>query len=324
MASYTASLATGVTFGSALTLSGVAGPYIIINQFRLSDFHMLLTFLTASACSAATFVIARHTGFVKISCKKNNSFSWFGSFDGNIVGGLLMGIGMGLTGACPGTVLVQAAAGVSGSKALVVGGLLAGIVFVKWQQQNRPVQARESKKHSVPEIIGWSDAAASLSYEAALLSMILAASFFAPRGGSLLQPVGGGILIGLAQVLSVTAARKPLGVSSAYEDAGKTFWAFVDGKPTPTIESLTFAGGILIGARLMMQLVPKTLEVFYPNRKLSTPATLVGGFALIFGARMAGGCTSGHGISGMSLMSLSSFITVSCMFAGGILTALVV
>ena len=51
---------------------------------------------------------------------------------------------------------------------------------------------------------------------------------------------------------------------------------------------------------------------------ISVPVALLGGFASIFGARMAGGCTSGHGISGMSTLSVSSFVTMAAMFGGGI------
>jgi hypothetical protein len=36
---------------------------------------------------------------------------------------------------------------------------------------------------------------------------------------------------------------------------------------------------------------------------------------------MAGGCTSAHGLSGMALLSLHSFLGVPAMFAGGIITA---
>ena len=38
---------------------------------------------------------------------------------------------------------------------------------------------------------------------------------------------------------------------------------------------------------------------------------------------MAGGCTSGHGLSGMALFSLQSFLGVPAMFAGGIVTAFI-
>jgi len=41
---------------------------------------------------------------------------------------------------------------------------------------------------------------------------------------------------------------------------------------------------------------------------------------MTFGARLGGGCTSGHGLSGLSAMSFSSLLTVGAMFGAGILT----
>ena len=41
------------------------------------------------------------------------------------------------------------------------------------------------------------------------------------------------------------------------------------------------------------------------------------------GSRVASGCTSGHGLSGMALMSTLSVFAVPFMFAGGIVTAFV-
>ena len=46
------------------------------------------------------------------------------------------------------------------------------------------------------------------------------------------------------------------------------------------------------------------------------PVVFVGGILLVFGARLAGGCTSGHGLSGMASLSIASFVTVASMFAG--------
>lgn len=44
-------VSAGVVFGTALTLSRVYLPTVIIQQMRLTDFHMLEVFLTASAAS---------------------------------------------------------------------------------------------------------------------------------------------------------------------------------------------------------------------------------------------------------------------------------
>ncbi|WP_187270135.1 YeeE/YedE family protein [Pontibacter qinzhouensis] len=47
---------------------------------------------------------------------------------------------------------------------------------------------------------------------------------------------------------------------------------------------------------------------------------LLGGFAIGFGARYAGGCTSGHAISGLSNLQLPSLIAVIGFFIGGLAT----
>ena len=51
---------------------------------------------------------------------------------------------------------------------------------------------------------------------------------------------------------------------------------------------------------------------------VDTPAAFCGGFLMLFGSRMAGGCTSGHGLSGMGLLATASFVAVPAMFGGGI------
>ncbi len=51
---------------------------------------------------------------------------------------------------------------------------------------------------------------------------------------------------------------------------------------------------------------------------------LLGGLCLGFGARWAGGCTSGHGISGTLQLAVSSWLAVVCFFAGGILMARII
>lgn len=58
-------------------------------------------------------------------------------------------------------------------------------------------------------------------------------------------------------------------------------------------------------------------------KALSTPVGLtvlvLGGFLVGFGARYAGGCTSGHAISGLSDLQLASLMAVIGFFIGGLL-----
>ncbi len=44
----------------------------------------------------------------------------------------------------------------------------------------------------------------------------------------------------------------------------------------------------------------------------------------MFGARMADGCPSGHGMSGLMQLSLSGFIALACFFGAGVLMAALV
>lgn len=48
---------------------------------------------------------------------------------------------------------------------------------------------------------------------------------------------------------------------------------------------------------------------------------IVGGFMIGFGSRYAGGCTSGHAISGLSNLQLPSLIATCCFFIGGLIMA---
>ena len=51
-------------------------------------------------------------------------------------------------------------------------------------------------------------------------------------------------------------------------------------------------------------------------------AAFFAGALMMFGARLAGGCTSGHGISGNLQLAVSSLVFTATLFAAAIITAL--
>ena len=87
--------------------------------------------------------------------------------------------------------------------------------------------------------------------------------------------------------------------------------------------------GVIIGSLLSSllssdfhwQWIPSSWAVsFGSNTLIRLLAAFAGGILLGFGSRWADGCTSGHGISGTMLLSVSSWISAICFFIGGILT----
>ena len=87
------------------------------------------------------------------------------------------------------------------------------------------------------------------------------------------------------------------------------------------ISAATVADLAALGVRDFSGVVPGDLLSW---RALLTPAGAVamvlGGFLVGFGAAWAGGCTSGHGITGLATFQLPSLLAVAAFFASGIAT----
>ncbi|WP_419193905.1 YeeE/YedE thiosulfate transporter family protein [Novipirellula herctigrandis] len=86
--------------------------------------------------------------------------------------------------------------------------------------------------------------------------------------------------------------------------------------------------GALISALLSRSYQPEDVPSlwkwrFGASRLVRYAGAFVGGFLVLFGSRMAGGCTSGHGISGGLQFSVSSWVFFISFFASGIVTAFV-
>lgn len=90
------------------------------------------------------------------------------------------------------------------------------------------------------------------------------------------------------------------------------------GEPV-AISEATKADLEALGVATDTGLVPTSI---YSLEALATPAgfvvLVVGGFLVGFGARYAGGCTSGHGVTGLANLQLPSLIAVLGFFAGGL------
>jgi hypothetical protein len=150
-----------------------------------------------------------------------------------------------------------------------------------------------------------------------------------------------GALIGVLSWFTFATADKALGVSTTFvRAAGLAEQAIV---PTHVQENAYFMSkgvkvdwqmmlviGIVAGTflsawlskGLRIERVPELWKArFGESVWLRYAMAFLGGVILIFGARLAGGCTSGHGISGALQLALSGWTFFMAVFAAGIATA---
>jgi len=152
--------------------------------------------------------------------------------------------------------------------------------------------------------------------------------------------VGAGI--GVLAWLTFYFSDKPIGASSFYAHVagfiGKLFARrhteslsyFKDNPPRVSWE-FVFVLSIILGGALaattggefVNEWLPPMWEARFGDSVLLRAAVAIGGGGLMgFGARLAGGCTSGHGISGTMQLNVGSWISVMCFFIGGIAVAM--
>ena len=115
-------LLMGVVFGFALEKSRVFEPGIIVGQMQLRNFIMLKVFLTAVATGALVLAALNGFGFVKLQPKA-------ALYAADIIGGLVLGAGIALAGACPGTTLAQIGVGYRDALFTLAGGGFHGFLF---------------------------------------------------------------------------------------------------------------------------------------------------------------------------------------------------
>ncbi len=115
-------LLMGVAFGFAFEKSRMMEPGSLIGQFQFRRFIMMKMLFAAVATSLVVLAVLHGSGLVPLSVKP--------ALVGNmVVGGLLLGVGIVMTGACPGTAAAQLGAGYKDAWATVLGGLIGAAIY---------------------------------------------------------------------------------------------------------------------------------------------------------------------------------------------------
>lgn len=164
----------------------------------------------------------------------------------------------------------------------------------------------------------------------------------------------GGPLIGLVIILLQWIDNKPLAASASYRHICSATLPkgipFLNYNWKSESWNLFFAAGIITGGFIAGNLLshPGNISVsigttaqlhsigllnttgFAPAKLFSFAALqtfpgimviMIGGFLIGFGSRYAGGCVSGHSMTGISDLQWTSMLATGCIFTGGIFTS---
>lgn len=250
---------------------------------------------------------------------------------------------MALSSACPSIIFPQLALGVPTAPAAitgaVVGGVFWSVVLRPWISANKSKRPATTAPTTLPRLLGLSQATVFLIYEALVITAVTLTA--RPSTASQLMKmdtVRGGLLIGCAQVTSLVLRGSMLGVSTCYEQSGDWIVYLLQSlraststakkndhrRSRPDTSALLFVAAMVSGAWGLVWLQPALAWTGAGSRWWSMGhgaaegdmvRAAMGGFLMAVGSRMAGGCPTGHGISGMALMSVPSMVTMGATFA---------
>jgi uncharacterized membrane protein YedE/YeeE len=123
----------------------------------------------------------------------------------------------------------------------------------------------------------------------------------------------GGAIIGLAVTIMLLFNGRVTGISEIVNGmlkptAGDFLWRF------------TFVLGLFIGGLILKVIRP---EAFSGSLNNSTATVVIAGLLVGFGTIMGSGCTSGHGVCGISRLSVRSIVSTMTFIAAGVLAVVI-
>ena len=122
----------------------------------------------------------------------------------------------------------------------------------------------------------------------------------------------GGILIGLAVIIFLVGNGRLAGISGIVDNL---FFS-----KNNRLDNILFIIGVILGP-IIYQTVTKSIIPF--SITTSIPVVILGGIFVGVGTKIGSGCTSGHGICGISRFSIRSIVATLVFLTTGVLTVLV-
>lgn len=320
----------GALFGLILQYAGLNRYNTISGQALLKNNTVVKTILVTIGLGAILFSITTGLGLSQFHIKPFVT-------GGLIFGGLIFGAGMAILGYCPGTMAVSLGEGSMDALVGIVGGLFGGVVFTLVLPSIKTVLGPNLGKLSLYSITGSFSFVYYLMVIVLGLTIIYAAFYIHIKEKAVDKKwIYAGVALAILDVIVFLTAttNRPIGASTSYPWLADVITGVKDNSyfqkiSTPGSWEAIFLLGAMVAA-FVGSLVKGDFKFTlvhdnwkkYKNNSAGSRAiwAFFGGFILIFGARMAGGCTSGHVISGGMQMAFSSFTFGIFMFIGLVIT----
>jgi uncharacterized protein len=323
-------LTFGFLFGAILQYSGLNRYNTISGMAMLKDLTMAKAIAVAIGLGIILVNIEISLGFASYHVKPL-------LLGGIIIGGLIFGTGMAILGYCPGTIPVSMGEGSLDAFTGFIGALAGGIIYTLIAPSVKTIIGPDLGQISASSLFNGSSAGFFLFI---LLTgiLIIAIAFRlnkiekARDYNWLISGIGLAILT--AGIFLTTVFDRVLGASTFYPYFGDMIAGLNDNAyfqstiKSGNWEMIFLAGAFLSG--LVLSLIRKDFKIIlihdnwkkYKNDSNGSRLfwSFVGGFLLIIGARLAGGCTSGHIISGGMQLALSSWIFAIFVFGAFLIT----
>ena len=127
-----------------------------------------------------------------------------------------------------------------------------------------------------------------------------------------ISAISGGLLIGFSVALFFILNGRMIGISGIVSSALVS--------KDRRVDNFLFLFGLILGPLVYKLISGKEINISISN---SVILLIIAGVLVGFGTRLSSGCTSGHGISGISRFSLRSIIATITFMLIGILTVLI-
>ena len=322
-------LIVGFIFGAILQ-------YASLNKYNvISGLAILENFAVAKAIALAIGV-----GSILLTLEIGMGFASYHIkpllLGGIVLGGLLFGGGMAILGYCPGTLAISLGQGSIDALIGILGGLLGGLIFTLFQPSLTGLLGPDLGSISLQSLSGANAVFYLLSF--ILSGLFIGVSFWLHKKDQTKDYkwlYAGIALAFLNAILFLTATfNKPIGASTAFPYAADLLTGTTENSYFEKIKNsgnwqvIFLTGALLAGFIISVVkkefkwvLIHSNWERFKGSSKTKRILwSFIGGFVLIFGARMAGGCTSGHIVSGGMQLAASSMLFAVFTFAGLLIT----